>query len=530
MNKLQKILSKTSQTWIEVSILTIFLSLKLLFKENMDINEVDVLPLAKQYADPSWIPGDWYLNQPPGYRLLFDLLFGRLILVLGFIDTSILGRLICYVLVALGLVLISRKLFLSLPWLLIAVGLFLYINKSQGVAAAETLVGPLEPKSIAYGLVLLAIAQMLNGRFYSLALMLGLATSLHVLVGGWALITVLGWLALRWKTRFGSIKHFGLFLGIYLLASVFAFKPTLEQLFSTPSNSSVAPSYIYVFQRLPHHLDPLSWRSLWWIEPTIYLLVLALSVWLLWRQQQSDRQSWQYIARMELAQFTFISLIPFIFGLIVAPFDRQGKLLQYYPFRLGDMMLPLNTCLLFVCVLEQTFRGQTRRLLLTICMILLSVKCSIQAVTFEKQILTLGQFPNVNPEFKALCSWVRIHTPANTTVVSPPVDFVEFTWMAERPTIANFKLLPQTKASILLWYERLSDLSGLPVATLAQKNKQEFKRMLANGYDRLTTDRANDLMTKYQATYFMTNAEHQLDFPTAYHNSHYVLYAKNTSS
>jgi hypothetical protein len=53
---------------------TAFLSLKLLLDSNMGgsgWNEVDVLPLAKHYADPTWIPGDWYLNQPPGYRLLF---------------------------------------------------------------------------------------------------------------------------------------------------------------------------------------------------------------------------------------------------------------------------------------------------------------------------------------------------------------------------------------------------------------------------------------------------------------------------
>lgn len=62
-----------------------FISFKLLLDDNMGgTNEVDVLPLAKQYADPTWIPGDWYLNQPLGYRLLFETLFGRLIVAWGF--------------------------------------------------------------------------------------------------------------------------------------------------------------------------------------------------------------------------------------------------------------------------------------------------------------------------------------------------------------------------------------------------------------------------------------------------------------
>jgi hypothetical protein len=146
---------------------TAFLSLKLLLDSNMGgggWNEVDVLPLAKHYADPTWIPGDWYLNQPPGYRLLFLALFGRLIAAWGFLATSLIGRLLCYGLVASGLVLIGRKLSLSLPSLLLAVALFLYINRYQGMAAYEWLVGGLEPKAVAYGFVLLAIGLMLEGR------------------------------------------------------------------------------------------------------------------------------------------------------------------------------------------------------------------------------------------------------------------------------------------------------------------------------------------------------------------------------
>jgi len=53
-------------------------------------------------------------------------------------------------LVSSGLVLLGRKLGLSLPLLLLAV--FLYVGRSQGVAAREWLVRGLEPKSIAYGL------------------------------------------------------------------------------------------------------------------------------------------------------------------------------------------------------------------------------------------------------------------------------------------------------------------------------------------------------------------------------------------
>lgn len=59
-----------------------FISLKFLLDDNMgSTNEVDVLPSAHQYADPNSILGNWYLNQSPSYRLLFETLNGELVLV-----------------------------------------------------------------------------------------------------------------------------------------------------------------------------------------------------------------------------------------------------------------------------------------------------------------------------------------------------------------------------------------------------------------------------------------------------------------
>ncbi len=497
-------------------------------------NEVDVLPLAKQYADPTWIPGDWYLNQPPGYRILFQTLFGKLAVVWGLLATSIIGRLLCYGLVASGLVLLGRKLGLSLLSLLLAVGLFLYVNRYQGIVAYEWLVGGLEPKSVAYGLILLAIGLMLEGRYRPMALMLGLATSFHVLVGGWAFLTVVAWLILRRRNHFRNIWSLGSILLIYLAASALAIRPVLEQLFSSTPTASLAPSYIYVFLRLPHHLNPLSWSSDWWIRPLIYLLVLGGSVAMLRRKQQFEKSVMNYATCMGLAEFTVLTLVPFVLGLAIAPIDSQGKLLQYYPFRLGDIMLPLNTCLLFACALEQTLSDRAKRVFFVVCLVLLSLVCSIQAVSFHKQLVALHEFPGaqqkVDSEWKAMCTWVRNNTPKNSVVVSPPVEFTNFTWLAERPTIAKFKLLPQTKAGILAWHKRLGDLSGevSTWTTIKSEHLTQFQigDVLTNGYNNLTTDQAEKLMVQYRSDYFVTRIGHQLGLPIAYQNSLYILYGK----
>ena len=586
--------NRTNLVWIGLEILAVlaFLSLSLLLKNNMAGNEVDVLPLARQYAVPTWIPGDWYLNQPPGYRVLFQGLFGRLVGSLGFLTGSIAGRLISYILGAAGLVLIARQLRLNLlfllqaltlffypqyyrgfaagiglqqvgninlvaslilllaiglmlagkklgigltfPLLLLAVSLFITADNGalmpqpQGFTAGEWLAGGLEAKVIAYGLVLLAIGLMLRGRYRLMALLLGLATSFHVLVGGYTFLTVLGWLVLRRKTRLANMRELGLIFLNYLAGSAFAIKPVLEQLFAPAPAAALKSSYIYVFLRLPHHLNPLSWPSNWWVNLISYLLILASSAGVIWIDRPKGEDSEKYAARTGLFEFTLLSLIPFMLGLAVAPFDSQGRFLQYYPFRLGDIMLPLNTCLLFACALQVSPPGKKARSALAVgCTLLLTWIVIPQFDSFQSDLRELRLFPNelqrVEPEWKDFCSWVRSNTPKDALLVSPPVEFDSITWLAERPIIAKYKLMAQNKEGIIDWYERLRNLSG---DFRGVNHLRSFSKQLSDGYNRLTTSQAEAIMNKYQADYFVTRTEHRLDLPVAYRTQSYVLYKK----
>lgn len=504
-----------------------FLSLKLLFDDNVGMtNEVDILPIARQFADPGWIPQDWYLNQAPGYRFLFTVIFGNLAAAVGLFATSVIGRLVCYSLVALGLVLIGRCLGLKLPLLLVAVGLFLYVNPVQGMAAQEWLVKSLEAKAVAYGLVLLAIFCLLKRYDRPTALLLGFATSFHVLVGGWATLIVLAKLLTSRPAKLRSLSHF-LELGlIYLLASAFAIPPIFSHLFAESGSGAVSASFIYVFLRLPHHLNPLAWGGGWWQIPAAFLLVLLGSMAVL-KRTQSTQPVEQYRARVDLFQLTLLSLIPFGLGVLIAPFDQQGSWLQYYLFRVGDVLLPLSTCLLLVCAIQQSLAAR-QRIVQFGSLGLVALACSVQLLILPSQIANLGRFPLLDSDFIALTDWVKMQTPADAVVVSPPVDYVEFTLLSERGTIAKYKLLPQTEAKILEWYDRLADLNGGSFPQFpsprTQDVRSETRHSLTEGYNRLNTDQARALMSKYSASYFMTRASHRLDLPVAYRNDRYVIY------
>jgi len=514
---------------IELIVVTAFISLKFLLHDNMGRNnEIDVLPLAKQFVDPGWIPGDWYLNQPPGYRLLFDLIFGNLIQGWGFLAGSIIGRLGCYVVLSLGLVLIGRTLGLKLPWLLLAIALLVY-PLDQSAIAHESIFGGLEAKSAAYGFVLLALWLLLKGHFRWMALMLGVATSFHVLVGGWAFLAMVAWLIRTRKQHLKSIWHLGAIGLIYVAASAFAIPAVLQQLLTPTPASPVSPSFIYVFLRLPHHLNPLSWNMWSLMRLPIYLVVLAVCVRILARQH-SEKDTDLYQTRLALFEFTLLSLVPFGLGMVVAFFDHQGSILQFYPFRLGDVMLPLTTCLMVSCVLQQSVSLQKQRILSLACVGILTLVCTIQSVTLVKQIKALDDFPSVNADFKALCSWIRTQTPANATILSPPATLVEFSWLTERPTIVKYKLLPQNKAGLLSWYERLSDLSGGTFPQLSDNSSRSRRKgvenILTQGYRHLSTAKVKALMTKYNASYVLTDTNHRLHLPIAYKNQRYRLYSK----
>lgn len=531
---------------VEIFVVTAFLSLRFLLNGNMDTsNEVDVLPLARQYAQPTWNPHDWYLNQPPGYRLLFQSIFGPLVARWGFLTTSIVGRLVCYLLVASGLVLIGRRLGLNLVFLLLAVSLYTHGDLEEGinftsystqrVAAGEWLIGALEAKSVAYGFVLLGIGAMLARKYSLMAIMLGLATSFHVLVGGWSTLAAIGWIWIRfgWKIRYWTRVCL-----IYLAASVFAIPAVVKHLLAASSPvGEIEPSYIYVFVRLPHHLNPLSWEAFWWNIPLVYLLILGVGVGLLsWKRHQLSGGVYQ--ASLDFAGFTLLSLVPFVLALAIAPFDTQGKLLQYYPFRVGSVMLPLAASFLLVCAITQLLKPRATRVAILVSLLCLGWLCSVQATVLQEQLVEIRDYPgeaqDVTPAWQDLCDWIRLNTPQEALVITPPAfDLANFAWLSTRPTLVNYKLLPQSKAGLLSWYERLTELSGtedpLQIESGTPAKLSQTKEKLTQGYYQLTTEQVKPLMHKYQAQYWVTKVGHQLNLPIAYQNSEYILYAINNN-
>ncbi|TAF52278.1 MAG: hypothetical protein EAZ61_08505, partial [Oscillatoriales cyanobacterium] len=295
--------------------------------------ELEVLTIARQIADPNWLPQDWYLSQATAYPGVFEWLTRGLVEGVGATATIILGRLFCYALLAVGLALITRQFNLRLGasllavalWLgfnhllpinsaapvyfgfagvtiaslllvctgrfpnlkrhylklfLLAYGLLLAANDPQSVISDDVLLPSFGASAIADGCMIMAIGLFLGDRRYLAALFTGLSLSFEPLTGSYSFaILLLCWLledvflgTLRtratWKVFFPfAIGAIGLL-------------PKLGQYFTAPPISDVLASQIAVFFRFSDHLNPNTWYSTGWLKLATYLLVLALSVYM----------------------------------------------------------------------------------------------------------------------------------------------------------------------------------------------------------------------------------------------------------
>ncbi len=573
-----------------------------LFAGIMTVNEIDVLPLAKQFVNPEWIPTDWYLNQDPGYRELFQSIFGRIIDKVGFLYGPIIGRLICWGLTSIGLVLIAKKLRLNIFLLLLAIFLFIdpghtrslinkilsflnvpnfrlfYLmvitlaiiisiflliksqpksrigyflllssfglfllgtNSGQSLVAGEAIIADLQAKTIAYSFVILAIAGFLWRYYKLMALAFGLATSFHVLVGGYAFFSsIISILLLPKNYRLSKSKLIVILL-IYVVASGFAIQPVFKQLLTSAPQSDISYSYIYVFLRLPHHLYPASWPQGWWLNLVTYILMLMISYWVIKLNINKSTSSQDILlSTSSLLTLTLIALIPFIIGLLITPFDADGKFLQYYPFRFGDIILPLNACIIFALAVDQTFVGKWQRFsMLTFCTVIIIWNINIKFIGLQNNLKTLRQSPVANNQIANnqtvnMYNWIKINTLKEEIFITSPSDLNDFTWMTERATIAKLKFLPQQKKLVLDWNSRLKDLNGGSVfwPTVIDSNYniwQDVGKPLAKNYNQLTSEQVLDILKKYKAKYFITKTQHQLNLPIVYQNENYIIYSVN---
>ncbi|MBM5792156.1 MAG: hypothetical protein FJ053_10380 [Cyanobacteria bacterium M_surface_10_m1_298] len=486
-------------------LLLVVVALVLLFADWFDTNEADKLPLALQRIRPAWLPADWYLNQPQPHQWLFLELAGRLISQLGFVVGALVIRLAGYALWCWGVLALAAELGLGMPWLLAALALWL---PRQGMVAGEWMLGSAEPKTFAYGLLLLAFVSWRQQRSLWAGLQAGLACSAHVLVGGYGALTLAGlawWRSAQVRLR-GWLALAGALVGAFAL-----YQPVLGRVaeLAMPAPAlpqALSPAWLYVVFRHPHHLVPSSWGKSW----LVLMVVLAgwgvLGAWLA-RGAAKRLPCHEAQACRDLWLWSALALVPFGVGLLASLADADGVLLQLYPFRLADTLVPLTLVLLGArtlqalvgsCAVRSRVWSRFPLVGLTAIVLVSAWLTSRGAVRCPSQAFAVPE--EKAPLYRALMT----STPPGSRVLTPPGGFSDLALRTSRAQVVQFRQVPGSLRLLGAWSRRLADLAGGEAALSEGPGGAAAERRLMAAYANLSASDLATLARRYNVAAVVT--------------------------
>ncbi len=246
-----------------------------------EVNEPYYLGKAIHFWDPHWASSDWFL-QTTDTQLVFSITTGWLALLLSPTALAWTLRLVIWAMLAWSWQRLSAAVVPRAWTSLLTAALFLFLLQHFNVAG-EWVVGGAESKCIAYALVFLALRAMVEGFWNRMWLLLGLATAFHALAGGWSAVAAGAvWIAANQKAR-SSLSAWLAPLAAILLALPGVLPPLLMNRGADKAIAAQAEQ-IYVYERFPHHLDPVKM----WNDGFVVPFLCMAAVWLLLWETASD--------------------------------------------------------------------------------------------------------------------------------------------------------------------------------------------------------------------------------------------------
>jgi len=474
-----------------------------------DVNEPHYLGKARQAWNPDWIQGDFFFNSADAHELFF-LVFGWPTKWLELPEFALGGRLLAWLFQAWGWTRRCTAVFGRAGWAPLGAALF---TAACGYCqmAGEWVVGGFEAKVIAYGLVFFALEAVVRRRWQRVWPLLGLATAIHVLVGGWIfLIAAFVWLVegrrdLPWRNLWPSALVGIALAGIGLV-------PALRLNWQVPQQVIREANQIYVFARLRHHLVVQSFPP--------YLVWRFLGLTLFWIVAESLQKRHHRYVTLFVACALAIGALGTAISVVAEyrPASAAG-LLRYYWFRAADVLVPLGATMsgLGLALQLRQRGGRTRYVPLLLLGILGIGHLAERAVTHATVPWPPADAPEKVADYEAwldVCRWIEQHTPGDARFLTPRLAHT-FKWRAQRAEVVNWKDIPQDAAGIVEWWNRIADVHQMPDVqppryfhTLAE---QPAERLLRLG-------------EAYGADYCVTVVDPPLKLKRLYANRSYCVY------
>jgi hypothetical protein len=465
-----------------------------------DVNEAHYLSKAKHYWNPEWCRSDFFVNTADAHQV-FYWTFGWLTKLLPLAAVAWVGRLLTWVLLAFAW---RRLSWAVLPrnWLaVLGAALFVSLNENAHMAG-EWVVGGVEAKGFAYVFVLLGIEAVARARWNRAWLLLGAATGMHAVVGGWSLVAAgVAWLADR-RDR-PSVKSMlpGLFCGCLLALPGVWFALALTR--GADPQTIVEANSIYVWQRLPHHLAADRFQT---GLPSRHMLLWALWCLLL---TVSPADACQRRLRWMVSAAMLLVLIGY--GLVLIGYrnpDFAASLLRFYWFRMSDVFVPLGVTLVGLDWLLRIITVNTRvdrsgigglpigharagHLWLAGLILIAVGDSAVQLEHLPPELACCG-LPSAIPradkgvvfdDWRDVCRWAAENTDPQARFLTPRMAST-FRWYGNRGEVVSWKDVPQDAGGIVEWWRRLGDIWGVgtaagPIESLSLVSPQRLAELAA---------------------------------------------------
>ncbi|MDG2223884.1 MAG: hypothetical protein P8L85_21065 [Rubripirellula sp.] len=450
------------------------------------VNEAHYLVKAKSFWDPSWCANDLFVASTKAHTTFYAI-FGWPTLFVSLSTTAWIGRFVAWSLLAIGLQRLCWTVF-ERRWLSLIVALVWIAGVEYGNLAGEWVVGGIEAKVPAYGLILFALADMSKRRWNRVWLWLGAASALHVLSGGWSVIAAMVSWAITERKREDRIPLLSGWLFGGGAIALFGLVPAVALTMGTSAEASTAAARIYSYYRIRHHLLPADFLPHWYLRHAVLIVV----TWFLARRYVPIETGLR-----SLAGFTWgavgIAGIGMIVGLLpaFAP-DLAAKLLRYYWFRLTDAVVPLMLAMLVAALIIDRARTWSRIGLACCALALMLVSVSsfdrmrrgvppsVSNVLLGRDMGASRQVQHqVMKDWIAVCRWARLSSPQDAVFLTPRHQQT-FKWYAHRAEVVNWKDVPQDAESLSEWNRRFLEIYpqrlGFVRVTIRYDKLREYRR------------------------------------------------------
>lgn len=417
------------------------------------VNEAHYLAKARHFWDPAWCPTDPFLQSADAH-LSFYWVFGWVAQLASFTAAAWIGRLVAWMLLAVAWQRLSWSL---VPVRLVSIltcGLWLMLV-DRGHMSGEWIIGGVEAKVFAYPCVIAGLVAMTQGRWRSCWIWFGAASALHVLVGGWAVVTAFfSWL-LEPSNRKPPLRSMipGLLAGGLL--SLAGLVPAIQlSMNATPELRDLA-AQTYVFERLSHHLQLRSFDPVLILRHIAMIgLFFALS-WSL-RTEPRFRPVWSFIVG-SIGLAAIGSLVDLLAGTTII----GAKILRYYWFRPSDVFVPMGIALVTALWWLRLRSSRPQWSAYAICGLVALLVVSIGETSWrigQNRVPAADRQGGIRDtsqweQWKDVADWCTEHLPEDAIVLTPP-DHQTFRWYSDRSEWVNWKDIPQDAQAISEWRQR----------------------------------------------------------------------------